>query len=133
MPLKFSDSSRCSCYYCSPCSSPSTPISILGEGEARLGRAREGEEERRGEGEPLEARASWELLALAISTTGRVGSSLTLGEQGLHYSHTYRHRQWALGSGEISRNQKINGVEPDLVAFCVQEMVYIFFHNIFDS
>ena len=58
---------------------------MLGEGEARLGRARAGEEERRGEGEPLEleARASWELLALAISTTGRVGSSLTLVEQGL--------------------------------------------------
>ena len=102
LPSKSSDSSRCLYSYCSPCSSPSTPISILGEGEARLGRAREGEEERRGEGEPLEARASWELLALAISTTGRVGSSLTLVEQGLHYSHTYGQRAMGKGHEEFT-------------------------------
>ena len=51
-----------------------------GEGAARAGRARAGEAASRGEGEARgageEERASWEALALAISTTGREGGDL---------------------------------------------------------
>ena len=36
-----------------------------------------------------------------------------------------------VGSGEISWNPKINGEEPDLIAFCIKGMVYNFFFTTF--